>query len=247
VNLAAAGGTRTARVCLRRFRHAHASHWRLVNSWSARSSGHCVCRPRGGVRDKRPAFEFGYSWSEPRLRTGIGVSADIGGGVAGFTDQQLRNQLTTQVSGLWDARVAIGTHIPLGLELGYVGTAQNLNSLRGTPEGTLVGSVAEATLRYNVLPHFAWNPYVFAGVGYQRFDVQNMTFATADAGVKSNENLIEYPMGTGISYRTLSGFLVDLRGTFRAEASSTLVRDLTGGTYASAHWWEASGSLGYEF
>jgi len=191
---------------------------------------------------------YGYGWYEPRLATGIGVGINIGGGVAGYTDQSLRNALSNNISGLWDARVSIGTHIPLGLELGYVGTAQDLNSLRGMSNGTLVGSVGEATLRWNILPHMAFDPYLFAGVGYQRYDVTSMRFTTADTGVKQSENLIEYPMGLGMAFRTLSGFLVDVRGTFRAEPDSTLVRDVTGNNaFASAHWWEASASLGYEF
>lgn len=190
----------------------------------------------------------GYTtWSESRLATGIGVGIDVGGGVAGFTDQSMRNTFSTSVGGLWDARIAIGTHIPIGVELGYVGTAENLNSLRGMSNGTLVGSVAEATARWNLMPHMAFDPYLFAGVGYQRYDVRNMRFTTTDTGVSESENLVEYPMGVGMAFRSLSGFLVDLRGTFRAEPSSTLVRDVSGGAYASAHWWEASGALGYEF
>ncbi len=58
-----------------------------------------------------------YAWNEPRLQTGIGVGFIVGGGVAGFTDQSMRNALTSQVQGLWDARLSIGTHIPLGIDL----------------------------------------------------------------------------------------------------------------------------------
>lgn len=191
--------------------------------------------------------DFSYGWHDPRLATDIGVGITVGGGVSGFTDTSMRNTLSSSITGLWDARLSVGTHVPLGLEVGYVGTAGRLNTLQGASNGTLVGSVAEAALRWNILPHYDVNPYIFAGVGYQRYDVTNMMLATTDSGVKSSENLIEYPMGAGISFRHPSGWLADVRGTFRAEPSSTLVRDVTSGAYASAHWWEASAAVGYEF
>ncbi len=191
--------------------------------------------------------DFSYEWNEPRLATGIGVGVIVGGGVAGFTDQSLRNTLSSNVTGLWDARVSIGTHVPLGIDVSYVGTAANMNTLTGASNGTLVGSAVEGALRWNILPHYAWDPYVFAGIGYQRYDVTSMKFSTADTGVKNYDNLAEFPMGAGISFRDRSGWLVDVRGTFRAEPNSTLVRDVTDNVYASAHWWEASGAIGYEF
>ncbi len=191
--------------------------------------------------------DYSYGWNEPRMATGVGVGITIGGGIAGFTDQSLRNSLSTSVNGLWDARVSIGTHVPIGLDVSYIGMAGNLNTLQGASNGTLVGTTAEAALRWNILPHFMWDPYVFAGVGYQRWDVTSMKFATADTGVKNSENLAEYPMGAGLSFRHPSGWLADVRGTFRAEPSSTLVRDVPNGAFASAHWWEASAAVGYEF
>ncbi len=187
-----------------------------------------------------------YAWNEPRMQTGIGVGFILGGGIAGYTDQSMRNVLTSSVAGLWDARLSLGTHIPLGLDLSYIGQASDMRTFTGQSNGTLIGTTAEAALRWNILPHYEWNPYIFAGVGWQRYDLQSMVFATSDTGIKSTDNLVEYPMGAGVSYRDNSGLLVDLRGTFRAVPSSTLVVDPTG-VPASAHWWEASGAIGYEF
>jgi hypothetical protein len=190
-------------------------------------------------------YDYGSTWYDPHLATGVGVGVTIGGGISGFTDQTMRNALSSDVVGLWDARVSVGTHVPLGIDVSYVGTAANVNAPRG---GTLVGSVAEGALRLNLLPHDVWNPYLFAGIGWQRYDVTGMGSApTLGAiSVRGSENLVEYPMGVGISMRDESGWLVDARGTFRAEPSSSLVRDVTG-VEASAHWWEASAAIGYEF
>ena len=191
--------------------------------------------------------DFGYEWYEPRLPSGIGVGLILGGGVSGFTDRQMRDNLSSSVLGLWDARVSIGTHVPIGLDLSYVGTAADLTTFDGAANGTLIGTAAEAALRFNLMPHYLVDPYLFAGVGWQHYDVTNMKFATADTGIQRSDDLAEFPMGAGISYRDLSGWMVDVRGTFRAATSSTLVLDPRSGAYADLHSWEASGALGYEF
>ncbi len=190
---------------------------------------------------------YRYAWSEPRLESGIGVGLNLGGGVAGFTDQSVRNALNSNLAGLWDARLSLGTHIPLGLDVSYLGQAVDLASFRGTSNGTLIGTTVEAAVRFNLAPHMDVNPYIFAGAGWQHYDVMNARFATSDTGIANGEDIAEYPMGVGLSYRDISGLTFDLRGTFRAVPSSNLVADVGTTTHASLHWWEASGSLGYEF
>jgi hypothetical protein len=200
--------------------------------------------------------KFSYAWTDDRLRSKIGISAILGGGVAGFTDKMVRDRLSS-MGGLWDLRVAIGSHIPLALELGYQGSATNLKGLqdqKGTTlikGGTLVGTTAEAALRFNIMPHFAWNPYVFAGVGWQRFDVMETDVKLSLHGMNDHDNLVVFPMGAGVSYRS-NGFVVDLRGTMRAASDQNLVlktasRSPTSGDFAPMHTWGASAAVGYEF
>jgi hypothetical protein len=192
-----------------------------------------------------PAFVYGYGWHEPGLQSDIGVGVALGGGLSGFTDQTMRDTMSNQVGGLWDLRVSVGTHVPIGLDINYIGTAANVEAL-GQDNGTLVGTTVEGALRFNALPHYKFNPYVFAGIGYQRYDLRNDKLATSDSGMKNSDQLVEFPMGTGIAYRDRSGFTADLRGTFRAAAKSDLVVDPSGNK-ADLHTWEASGALGYEF
>jgi len=188
---------------------------------------------------------FGYAWNEPGLGTGIGVSAILGGGVSGFTDKTMRST-TADVGGLWDLRVTIGSHIPLALDVSYLGTATDIRNMPAGQSSTLIGTTAEAALRYNILPHYDWNPYVFAGAGWQHYDV------TGDrpqlTGMASSDDLIEFPVGTGVAYRR-SGFVADLRGTFRATTEENLVvtNPATNSNFAPMHTWEASAALGYEF
>lgn len=192
---------------------------------------------------------YGYSWSDELMRSRIGVSAIVGGGVSGFTDTTMRDT-TSNVGGLWDFRLTLGSHIPLGVELGYVGSATNL---RGLPaqNGTLIGTTVEGALRYNVLPHYVFTPYVFGGIGWQRYDVTDANVTLSDSGMNDHDNLLEFPMGGGLAYR-VQGFVVDLRGTFRAATDQNLVLKTptaspTSNDFASMHTWEASAALGYEF
>jgi hypothetical protein len=196
---------------------------------------------------EEPPSTYSYAWHDPRLASDIGVGFVVGGGLTGFTDRTMRDTMSSEVGGLWNFRATFGTHIPLGVDVAYVGTANDIKTFSGESNGTLIGTTVEAALRFNILPHYTWNPYIFAGAGWQRYDVNHMRFATSDTGFKTSDNLAEFPMGAGISFRDPSGFMFDLRGTFRAATNSTLVLNQGGTDYANLHTWEASGALGYEF
>jgi len=195
---------------------------------------------------------YSYAWTDERMQSGIGVAAILGGGVTGFTDKTMRDT-TSNVGGLWDLRVTIGSHIPLALDVSYIGSAMNINGLPTGQNGTLIGTTVEGALRWNILPHMPMNPYVFGGVGWQRYDVTQTTVTLSDSGMNERDNLLEFPVGAGLSYR-MGGFVGDLRGTFRATTDQNLVLK-TGATtinptsndFASMHTWEASAALGYEF
>jgi hypothetical protein len=196
--------------------------------------------------------EYSYAWSDPALASGIGVSVILGGGATGFTERAMRN-VTSNVGGLWDLRATIGSHLPLALDVSYVGSATSINGLPTGNSGTLIGTTAEGALRWNILPHFAWTPYVFGGAGWQRYDVTGTHLSLADTGMNNHDNLLEFPMGGGLAYR-MNGFVFDLRGTFRYTTHEDLVlttlptttRPITN-DFARMHTWEASAALGYEF
>jgi hypothetical protein len=179
--------------------------------------------------------------------SGIGVELSIGGGVSGFTDKTMRQTVSSDVSGLWNFRASLGTRTPIGLDLSYVGTAANVDTFTGSRNGTLIGTTAEAAVRFNIAPHELVNPYIFAGAGWSHYDVRNMTFAQSDTGLKQSDDIAEFPMGAGVAYRNPTGLTVDVRGTFRAAMSSTLLIDPATANYADLHTWEASAALGYEF
>lgn len=205
-----------------------------------------VSAPTAAFADE--SGRFGYAWREQGLKSEYGVSTILGGGVTGFTDKTMRDATTSNVGGLWDLRVTLGSHTPIGLDLAYVGTAANLEALDQSQSGTLVGTSVEGTLRYNILPHYLCNPYVFAGVGWQRYDVTGAAFTVGGTGMNDTDNAVVLPMGIGVAYRDKSGLVIDARGTFRADTNSKLVLEaMDSPNYAPMHTWEASAAVGYEF
>lgn len=196
---------------------------------------------------------YSYAWSEPELPSGIGISTILGGGVTGFTDKTMRST-TSDLGGLWDLRVAIGSHLPIALEIGYVGSATNINGLPSGNKGTLIGTTVEGAVRFNMLPHYVLTPYIFGGAGWQRYDVTQTSVSLSDSGMNSQDNLLEFPVGAGFAYRS-NGFVADVRGTFRFATDQNLVLNSptinltnpTSSDFAKMHTWEASAALGYEF
>jgi hypothetical protein len=84
-------------------------------------------------------------------------------------------------------------------------------------------------------------PYVFGGVGWQRYSITSTPVATAS--LNNNDDVMTVPMGTGFAagYR---GFLADLRFTYRLVERANLLAPSGGG---SLNNWNLGAHLGYEF
>jgi hypothetical protein len=189
-----------------------------------------------------------YGYGETRLSSGIGVGVIAGVGVMGFRESHVRDA-TSSLGGLWDLRVTLGSHIPLGLDVSYVGSSTSIDSLVGSNSGTLLGTAVEGALRWNMAPHFPLDPYLFGGVGWQRYDITGASFTVSDAGIRDSDNLIDFPLGVGLAYRE-DGFVADIRGTYRFTTDNNLIVDqplVPGSGFAKMDSWEASAAAGFEF
>ena len=186
-----------------------------------------------------------YAWGEDHLASRIGIDVVLGGGFGGFTDEVLRDQIA-DTTGVWGLRLSLGTHIPLGIDLSYTGLATDLDTFGPTGDATLIGTTVEGALRWNVLPHYAWTPYLFGGAGWQRFDVTDIDFSLAGSGITEQDDIAVFPLGGGIAYRDPSGFVLDLRGTWRHATESDLITDRAGTVY-DLDTWDATASVGVEF
>lgn len=180
----------------------------------------------------------------PYLSSGIGVGVTAGGGVTGFTDSGMRD-VTSNVGGLWDLRVAMGTHTNLGLELGYTGTAASVQTFSGLDNGTLIGTTFEGAVRWNLMPTAAFTPFLLVGVGWQHYSLTDSSFPTSDTGMSESDDILDIPAGLGLAYRDRSGLVFDLRGTFRVATFNDLLVKPNGDD-AQLHTWEASAAIGYE-
>ncbi|HEX3763347.1 MAG TPA: hypothetical protein VHW23_31850 [Kofleriaceae bacterium] len=197
---------------------------------------------------------FAFDWHNPKLLSGIGVSTTLGGGVVQFTNGTMRGT-TSNIGGLWDLHITAGTHLPLALDLAYVGSATHIGGLPTGGTATLIGSAAEGTLRFNLLPNLVWTPYVFGGVGYQRYDVTGGNVSLSDSGMNSSDNLLSVPAGLGFVWRGDNGLVADIHGTYRFTwFQDTLLKNGApiNGTNSSDNFvkmnnWTASAAIGYEF
>ena len=159
--------------------------------------------------------------------TPFGMAFTVGGGVTGFTGEDLRE--TTDVGGTWEARVIAGTRRNIGGELAYVGTAQSINAVGADGDATLLGSGVEGALRVNFLTG-AFTPFAVVGAGWRHYD---LTRTEGNLGaLQDNDNVLIVPLGAGISY-SMRGLMLDLRGSIRPPFSSDLVSTAGGGGHSS--------------
>jgi hypothetical protein len=196
---------------------------------------------------------FGFEWHNPNLRSGMGISTTLNGGVVQFTNSTMRGT-TSSLGGLWGLHVTFGTHLPLALDLAYVGTATHVGGLPTGNSATLIGTAAEGTLRWNVLPRSSWTPYVFGGVGYQRYDVTGGDVTLSDSGMNSSDNLLSVPTGLGFAWRGNNGLVADVHGTYRFTwfqdlllSNGAPILGTSSSDFVKLNNWEASAAIGYEF
>jgi hypothetical protein len=182
--------------------------------------------------------------------SGLGLQLSLGGGVTQFTNRTMRDT-TSPLGGQWDLRAVIGTRIPIGIEIGYLGSAAQIRSLFSQTTAVMVGTTIESDLRLNILPSRIVDPYIFAGLGWTRYNVDEPAFTLATTGIRTHDDMMEVPAGAGVAFRW-DGVVADLRGTFHATDGSQLVLDensmrATTGQFAAMHSWDATLAVGYEF
>ena len=181
----------------------------------------------------------GAARAEPLVDTSASVV--VGGGLTGFTDGAMRQ--ATSPGLLWTLRLTIGSRTLLGFEVDYAGAASDLDML-GVHGGTLEATTVDGLVRLGLRPHGTWNPYVFGGIGVQRYDLVGGTRSLLEPAMRTQEDSVAFPAGIGVHLRH-DGLVFDARGTYRASLADGLVPRDTGG-YAPMSAWEASVAAGFE-
>lgn len=171
-----------------------------------------------------------------------GLSASVGGGVVGFTDEDTRD--FADVGGTWEARVAVGTRERVAFEAAYIGGAQGVDALGLDGDAVLLSTGIEGNVRLNLIEEQGFQPYLLAGVGWKRYDVTNADFNTSS--LADDDNVVEIPLGVGIGYR-YERVIVDVRGMFRPSANEDLIAVDEGADEATLANWAATLRVGAEF
>jgi hypothetical protein len=193
---------------------------------------------------------------EPTLKR-YGLALSVGGGVADYIDQNMRD--VTGISGTWEARAYVGLARPIGLEVAYVGSARSIDSVFGPViDSNLYGNGVEGVARINIFDDLPIQPYGIIGIGWTHWSTSG-DFTLADTGVEDKDDVLMVPMGLGAAWRQpfgYGGWLLDARFTFRASFGDDLVVSepviidnvpIVAGEFVDTDTWEVSARVGYEF
>jgi hypothetical protein len=188
-----------------------------------------------------PALSSAATDGTPRTNR-LGIGLQVGGGVAGFFNEQMRQ--VAVMGGYWDARLAVGLKQLFALEVAYVGEAHPLSAAGVGGGAALVGNGAEGDLRFNIpiVRRRAFvTPYALAGLGWMHYQVtgasnDGTTLATAD-------DMAVVPVGAGLTIGS-GQFYVDTRFVYRFTAFENLVRD---GSASQLGQSTLGASIGYLF
>jgi hypothetical protein len=148
----------------------------------------------------------------------VGVGLTVGAGVSTFMDADTRD--FTQPGAGWAARLSIGTREILGLELGYTGTAQEIDALGLDNDAVLVSNGVDAAVRLNLGAETAVQPFLFGGLGWRHYNVTNVD--TNTSSINEEDDVLEFPVGAGLGFRA-GGLNMELRTTFRPASDSDLI------------------------
>ncbi len=176
--------------------------------------------------------------------SGFGMAITAGGGVTGFTEQGARNSADT--GGMWEARLTFGTRLPVGLDLAYVGSAQNLNVAGLSSNASMIGNGGEADLRLQ-WPKGMFRPFAFGGIGWTHYSIAKSS--TVGTAVLDGDDIGTVPFGAGIAIGKVNGLTFELRGTGRYAFDDQLLEGVYAGTGQSArlHSWAVTARLGAEW
>jgi hypothetical protein len=83
------------------------------------------------------------------------------------------------------------------------------------------------------------------GAGWRHYDVVGESFTTSDAGMSDSDDLLQLPVGAGLSYRR-GGIIGDARFTYRPTLGEDMVLE-PDGDYATMDSWGVTAGVGYQF
>ncbi|MBI2897862.1 MAG: hypothetical protein HYY06_30165 [Deltaproteobacteria bacterium] len=177
----------------------------------------------------------------------MGAQLLIGGGVGDFTGETI--QRVTDTGGAWLVRLVVGTRTLFGAEASYVGEAREIDALGLARDSVLVRNGFEGAIRLN-LPftqdQYLIGPYIFGGLGWNRFDIVNSARNTSS--IRDGDDIFVVPFGAGLNV-SVGQFALDTRITFRPAFDDELIgsRGPAESRTESLDSWAFTAALGAEF
>jgi len=170
-----------------------------------------------------------------------------GGGVSGFIEGAADQ---TKVGGSWDVPLRLRTALPIGAEIGYVGTANGVSDQMSVnaPNGIILSNGFEANAVLSLLPRRSVvDPYVFVGGGYTRFNLVHETSYNPSV-LRKHDDAFVLPSGAGVSVTLPANLLADARFTYRAIFDDGMIHLSGPGQDAlNMSQWGLSARLAYQF
>jgi len=141
----------------------------------------------------------------------------------------------------WDVRLTLGTRIPVGLDVAYVGSVQEMKLAGLDTDALLVGNGAEAAVRLQY-PRGMVRPFISGGLGWTHYSVDRTDLV---AGLSGGDSIGTVPLAVGIAVGHVNGLTFDLRATSRIAFDDDLLDQVSGGSSLSS--WAFTARLGAEF
>jgi hypothetical protein len=178
----------------------------------------------------------------PAPREPFGFEVLAGGGVTDFIEA--RSDDVTDLGGMWTARFVGGTRSLIGFEAAYVGTSQALDVLGAGSDAVVMGQGVEGNLRLNFTRGMTIQPYLFAGLGWTRYNVTDVDAETAS--IEDEDDVLHIPAGAGVSLRFTDRITFDLRAALRGAAGDAMFEG-AGDADSGMDSWSTSAQAGFAF
>jgi len=163
----------------------------------------------------------------------------LGAGLSGYVDGPLR-AATGAVGSSWDLRFTFGARARFAVETEYLGTYASLNG-SGARTPFVVENGVVAQLRV-ALVDAAWQPFLFAGAGYQRAELHARDAdPVAAAAFAAAVDRFVLPVGAGVHVTFVRHLDFDLRAAYRALFGPSLL------PHARDDQWTLATHVGWAF
>lgn len=169
----------------------------------------------------------------------LGATLTVGGGVQTFMGEGMRDIADTAFT--WTVRLAVGTRVPLALEVAYLGSRQSVEPADMGEAAVLVSHGFQGDVRFNLDPGPV-QPFLFVGVAMRRYQVTGV--AVNRSSMANSDSVVELPFGAGAAFRA-GALSIEARAAYHDALDEDLLPGLANQTNG-LDTWELGLAVGWE-